>query len=170
MVLPTQELLREWFIYNPLTGLFYWNKEPTSGIKRLGMQAGCRRGTGYIFIGLRGYVQIGAHRLAWIYTHGEIPVGMEIDHIDNNPANNAIANLRLATSRQQKRNKRVQSNNRSGLKGAYYHDCHRGKKWRSQIKLGNRLVFLGYFHTAEEAHAAYGKAAVEYFGEFARVA
>jgi hypothetical protein len=43
-------------------------------------------------------------------------------------------------------------------------------QWRSQIKVGERLIFLGYFHTPEEAHAAYGRAAVEHFGEFARIA
>lgn len=115
-----------------------------------------------------------AHRLAWIYVHGLTIGGAEIDHIDGNPANNAIANLRLATSTQQKQNKRVQSNNRSGLKGAYYHACHKGKKWRSQIKVdrdGQKiLVFLGYFETAQQAHEAYAAAAIKYFGDFARVA
>ena len=102
--------------------------------------------------------------------HGLTIGGAEIDHIDGNPSNNAIANLRLATSSQQKQNKRVQSNNRSGLKGAFYHACRKGKKWRSQIKVGDKLIFLGYFHTPEEAHAAYCEAAREYFGEFARTA
>jgi hypothetical protein len=101
---------------------------------------------------------------------GSIPADMEIDHADGNPSNNRLSNLRLATSSHQKRNKRVQSNNRSGLKGAFWHGCHKGKKWRSQIKVGKRLIFLGYFHTAEEAHVAYSRAAKEHFGEFARVA
>jgi hypothetical protein len=113
---------------------------------------------------------VAAHRLAWVYVHGSIPDGMEIDHKDCDPTNNRLDNLRLATSSQQKQNKRVQSNNRAGLKGAYYHACRTGKKWRSQIKVGQRLIFLGYFHTAEEAHEAYAAAAAEHFGEFARVA
>lgn len=46
---------------------------------------------------------------------------------------------------------------------------HKGKKWRTQIKVGDDVIFLGYFHTALEAHEAYGRAAVKYFGEFARV-
>jgi hypothetical protein len=168
---PTQAELREWFIYNPMTGRFYWQKEPKKIGRLMGREAGClMRKTGYIHVGVPGYSQFGAHRLAWIYAHGVIPRGLEIDHIDGDRSNNALGNLRLATSREQKRNKCVQSNNRSGLKGAYYHACHKGKKWRSQINLGNKLVFLGYFHTAEEAHKAYGIAAVEYFGQFARVA
>lgn len=167
--LPNQTLLREWLDYNSATGIFYWRKEPRRERPLLGTIAGTRhKETGYIFIGVGGFQQFGAHRLAWVYTHGDIPDGMEIDHIDGDPSNNAIGNLRVATSRQQKQNKRVQSNNRSGLKGAYYHACHKGKKWRSQIKVAGRLIFLGYFHTAQAAHEAYRAAALKYFGEFAR--
>jgi hypothetical protein len=168
--LPSQEILHEWLNYDPDTGIFLWRKEPRSSRPLIGGSAGSFRKTKYNLIKVPGFGLIGAHRLAWIYMHGPTIGGAEIDHIDGNPANNAISNLRLATSRQQKHNKSVQSNNRSGLKGAYYHACHKGKKWRSQIKVGDDLIFLGYFHTADEAHAAYGRAAVEYFGEFARIA
>ena len=167
--LPTQELLREWFDYNPTTGFFVWKKEPREIGPRLGKVAGTNNRK-YTMISVPGFRQLGAHRLAWIYMNGLTIGGAEIDHIDGNPSNNAIANLRLATSREQKRNKRVQSNNKSGLKGAFFHACRKGKKWRSQIKVGERLIFLGYFDTAEQAHEAYGNAAREYFGEFARAA
>ena len=168
--LPSQELLRDWLDYDPGTGIFRWRKEPRSSRPLLGKIAGSRRKTGYIFIKLRGFSMIGAHRLAWIYIYGPTIGGGEIDHKDGDPSNNSIDNLRLATSRQQKQNKRVQSNNRSGLKGAYFHAAHKGKKWRTQIKVGETLFFLGYFHTAEEAHEAYREAAVKHFGEFARTA
>lgn len=167
--MPEQVLLHEWFRYDVETGHFYWKKIHYSKVRHLGKPAGTFKGE-YIFIKVPGFTQLGAHRLAWIYVHGSIPDGMEIDHIDANPANNALANLRPATSRQQKQNKRVQSNNRSGLKGAYYHACHKGKKWRSQIRVGKKLHFLGYFHTPEEAHEAYCAAATLHFGEFARAA
>lgn len=167
--LPSQSLLHEWLDYDPETGIFRWKKEPRQCRPLLGHVAGTLR-NGYLFIKVRSFVPIGAHRLAWIYVHGLTIGGAEIDHIDGDPSNNAIENLRLATSSQQKQNKGVQSNNRSGLKGAYYHACHKGKKWRSQIKVGDRLIFLGYFHTAQEAHEAYVRAASEYFGEFARAA
>jgi hypothetical protein len=166
---PKQAFVREWLDYDEATGVFTWKQEPRPIRPCLGKVAGTPR-RGYVAIKLPGFTQIGAHRLAWIYVHGVIIGGAEIDHIDGNPGNNALSNLRLASSMEQKRNKRVQSNNRSGLKGAYYHDAHKGKKWRSQIKVGPKLIFLGYFHTAEEAHEAYKAAAIEHFGEFARVA
>lgn len=167
--LPKQALLREWLDYDASSGIFRWIKEPHKIRSCIGKVAGTTRRTGYVFIGIPGFGQLAAHRLAWVYVHGLTIGGAEIDHIDGNPSNNAIANLRLATSSEQKRNKRVQSNNRSGLKGAYYHACHKGKKWRTQIKVGDDVIFLGYFHTALEAHEAYGRAAIKYFGEYARV-
>ncbi len=163
--LPSQDLL-QWFLeYDPDTGVFTWKAGTSNGKREAGDVAGTRRAFGYIYIGINGQ-QLAAHRLAWVYVYGVDPGDMEIDHIDGNPSNNAIANLRLATSSQQKRNKSVQRNNRYGLKGAYYHACRRGKKWRSQIKVGNVLHFLGYFHTAEEAHAAYREASLRMEGEF----
>jgi hypothetical protein len=167
--LPSQDTLREWLDYDPETGIFIWKKPPRRGRSYVGEVAGNMRPSRYVLIGLSGFGQMMAHRLAWIYIYGPTIGGGEIDHIDGNPSNNAISNLRLATSRQQKRNKKVQSNNRSGLKGAYYHAAHKGKKWRTQINVDGKLIFLGYFHTAEEAHAAYGVAAEEHFGEFARM-
>ncbi|BEV44798.1 HNH endonuclease [Afipia carboxidovorans] len=172
--LPAQTVLREWFHYDEATGVFTWIKEPKAIGSRLGKIAGSKNRFGYVIIGVPGFGQVQAHRLAWIYCYGLTIGGAEIDHIDGNPSNNAISNLRLATSTQQKQNKRVQSNNRSGLKGAYYHAAHKGKKWRTQIAVrrpdgSKKLIFLGYFETAEEAHRTYGEAAKKHFGEFARV-
>lgn len=168
--LPPKAEIMAWLHYNPATGAFTWMQEPTIAPQYKFTAAGGLRASGYTYIAFNDYGLLAAHRLAWVYVHGDIPEGMEVDHIDNDPSNNRISNLRLATSSQQKMNKRVQSNNRSGLKGAYYHAAHKGKKWRSQIKVGDKLIFLGYYHTAEEAHTAYAAAALEHFGEFARVA
>jgi len=163
--LPSQETVRRNLHYDPLSGLFVWLVQ-TRGWDRRGSPAGTIS-RGYVKIGIEGQ-QYPAARLAWVYVYGAIPEGMEIDHKDGNPSNNRLSNLRLATSSQQKQNKKVQSNNKSGLKGAYYHAIHKGKKWRTQIKVGDRLIFLGYFHRPEEAHAAYRAAEQKFFGEFAR--
>ncbi len=167
--LPPQQLLHDLLRYDGETGKFYWRKSVKYDVLE-GCEAGTIGPLGYSRIKIRGYGQLMAHRLAWVYNHGCLDSNQEIDHIDGNPGNNRMANLRIATSSQQKMNRGVQTNNRSALKGAYYHACHKGKKWRSQIKVEGRYVFLGYFHTAEEAHAAYGAAAAHYYGEFARVA
>jgi hypothetical protein len=113
-----------------------------------------------------GYGQKLEHRVLWIYFNGPIPFGYEIDHKDGNQLNNDLGNLRLATSSEQKMNRGCQANNRAGLRGAYYHACHPNKKWRTQIKVGGKLIFLGYFDTAEEASEAHLAAHKKHFGEF----
>ena len=168
--LPPQSLLHELLDYDAATGVFVW-KTGTQKFKSLaGQVAGSTSPLGYRLIGVRGYGQLLAHRLAWIYVYGGTLGDQELDHIDCDPLNNAIANLRFATSSQQKQNRGVQTNNQCGLKGAYFHACRKGMQWRTQIKVGKRLIFIGYFPTAEEAHRAYVAAAHKYFGAFARAA
>jgi hypothetical protein len=60
-------------------------------------------------------------------------------------------------------------NNSVGLKGAsrFYNPGNRAR-WRSTITVNRKRIFLGLFHTAEEAHEAYCKKAAELHGEFAR--
>ncbi len=161
----TADLLKEHLHFDDASGMFFWNGAPSFTNSRGGKVAGTVREDRSISIGVPGHGYFLAHRLAWLYHYGELPK-IEIDHKDGNPSNNRIDNLRLATSSQQKQNKVVQSNNRSGLKGAYFHACHKGKKWRSQIKTENGLKFLGYFETALDAHEAYVSAAEKAFGEF----
>lgn len=40
------------------------------------------------------------HRVIWCYFNGEIPQGMQINHIDENKTNNALSNLNLLTPQQ----------------------------------------------------------------------
>ena len=51
------------------------------------------------------------HKLVWLTFVGEIPEGYEINHIDENPSNNALSNLSLVTHRENinwgTRNKKV---------------------------------------------------------------
>lgn len=89
-----------------------------------------------------------------------------IDHINGNPGDSRIENLREATPSQNQQNKKVNCTNVSGFKGAVYHP--QKMKWQGRIHINKKKVSLGYFNTAEEAHEAYKKAAIDLFGEFAR--
>ena len=89
----TPERLRELLHYDPESGFFTWL--PYVG-KRGRINAGDRAGceTGHkIYIGIDGGIYR-AHRLAWLYVHGEWP-SLVIDHIDGNPHNNNIKNLSI---------------------------------------------------------------------------
>lgn len=84
-----------------------------------------------------------------------------------NALDNRRANLRLATKSQNQMNRRIQRNNTSGFKGV--HLFKRTGKFRAYIMVQGKEKHLGYFATAEEAHVAYVKAAVEIHGEFAQL-
>ena len=93
----TAERLREVMYYDPDEGVFLCIKD---GLLR---KAGTERDDGYITIRVDGHPYL-AHRLAWLYVHGEWPSG-EIDHINCRPFDNRMENLRIATRRLQSMNK-----------------------------------------------------------------
>jgi hypothetical protein len=74
-----------------------------------------------------------------------------IDHINHNPSDNRIKNLRVVTHQQN-------NFNRSDVKG--YHRCH--TKWRATIYVDGKRICLGRFKTEEEARNAYLKAKAKY--------
>jgi hypothetical protein len=104
-----------------------------------------------------------AHRLAWLYVHGEWPKG-NLDHINRDGCDNRIANLRLATYSENGRNSRLRSSNTSGFRGVYRRPNGR---FTAQIWHSGACQTLGTFDTIEEAHAIRREAARELYGEFA---
>lgn len=161
----TQERLRELLSYDPETGIFTRLVSRPGPNGHVGAIAGCDNGQGYIRIYVDGRAYK-AHRLAWFYVHGEWV--KEIDHRNRNRADNHLKNLRPATRGQNRGNSGIYRNNTSGMTGVSFHAPT--KKWKAQIQKDGRKKGLGYFFTAEDAHAAYLAAANAEFGEFARVA
>lgn len=93
------------------------------------------------------------HRLIWIWHNGYIPFGYEVDHIDKNPLNNKIENLRLSSKRENlMNNKRC----KTSFPGVYFIN---GKKpWAAKIYYNGSLINIGSFFTLEEAVEARRKA------------
>jgi hypothetical protein len=88
-----------------------------------------------------------------------------VDHIDGDTLNNQRQNLRQSSPAQNQCNRGAQKNNTSGYKGVTL-DKRRGR-FAAKININRRRVWLGYFDTAEAAHAAYCSAAMRLHGEFA---
>jgi len=157
----TAARLRELLHYDPETGIFTW-KVSTKKI-RAGQTAGSKNREGYINIQIQG-CKWKAHRLALLYVTGYMPA-MQVDHINGNPMDNRLCNLREASHTENRRNAGVQRNNKSGFKGVCWSKQNKG--WHAQISIDGKRTSLGYFSTPESAHEAYKIAAKRLHGEFA---
>jgi hypothetical protein len=125
-----------------------------------GREAGHITEDGYIAVRLGGCLYL-AHRLIFLMKHGHLP--QLIDHIDRDPSNNHIANLRAADKRINAINTGLASNNKSGVKGVSWHKA--GNKWTAQIRDKGRKIPLGSYSLLEDAITARLKAEEELWGD-----
>jgi hypothetical protein len=146
----TQKRLKELLNYNSVTGTFRWKVNPR-GRKLMGTEAGTKKShPGYVTI-LIDRKRYKAHRLAWLYVYGVMPEG-QVDHVDLDGTNNAIANLREATNSQNNQNKVAQSNNTSGHQGIRIRSDRPNKPYRASICVQGQHQSKS-FSTLEEAVA-----------------
>lgn len=154
----TQEQLKELLHYDPETGIFTWK------VSRGRCKSGSVAGTANVShtssqilykkrvkIKLLGKLEM-AHRLAWLYMTGSIPIG-EIDHINRDSMDNRFDNLRDVTHKQNVENTELRVNNTSGFMGVTY--SVKNQNWYSQIQHCGERMFIGTFNTPEEASTAY---------------
>ena len=90
-----------------------------------------------------------------------------VDHIDGDRTNNHHENLRFATHMENSRNRKKQNNASSIYKGVFFKTAR--KKWEAQIKINKKVKFLGHYESEKEAAKAYNEAAVEHFGDYAKL-
>lgn len=136
----TASMLRDMFHYDRDTGVF----------TRMGQAKPSGR------VATKGYRQIAmigqrfmAHRLAWLYVHGEWPSG-QIDHINQVKDDNRIENLRVVTNKQNQENIFAWGHNKSGRRGVRFKDG----KWLAEIVQFKKKLHLGTFASFEEAVSA----------------
>lgn len=149
--------LRKILKYDPISGDFSWIASRAGRFKP-GARAGYKRPNGYVRINFNGSLYY-AHRLAWLFVHDRWPSN-EIDHIDGDPSNNRIENLREATRAENCQNVKASAKSASQLLGAHYDSI--SERWLSQIAIDGRNIALGFFNSAEEAHTAYKTAKRKY--------
>ena len=166
----TLELLRSCLHYDPATGIFIWLIDGRSQTPK-GSVAGADTGHGYRKIGVAGR-RYYAHRLAWFYVYGVWPPD-DTDHINGNPSDNRIANLRLATRSQNNWNTSSRRSTKplsSVFKGVCAHKKSKKNPWHAQITVHDKNINLGYHPTEESARDAYMAAVTKYYGEYGRIA
>ncbi len=160
--------LRTLLSYDPETGHFTWraDKKNSRGqvIARSGARAGGLNAGGYwqMVIDREHYF---GHRLAWLYVHGEWPTN-QIDHANGNPNDNRLCNLRIANHSQQRANQKLRKDSSTGVKGVYR---HKSGLYCARCMRKGHPTFSAYFHSLEDAGAAYAAASKRMYGEFARI-
>lgn len=173
----TAEILRSLVTYDPNTGDFTWKeRQLRPGLERIdkgwntrlaGKKVARRENKhGHSQIGLDEYGHnFMAHRLVWLYVHGEWPT-MDLDHINGESGDNRVDNLRLVTKSQNMMNQKVRTDNTSGIKGVSW--AEKSKKWYAYINVKGKMIPLGLFKDKIDAISARIESEDIYFGEFAR--
>lgn len=154
----TFDRLREILRYED--GNLIWTKCPNNQ-NMVGRVAGRVVLNGYRQIMIDGELYY-AHVLVWLYHTGHLHKGF-IDHIDNDVTNNRIENLRIATRSQNMRNRGIQSNNTTGVKGVTI----KGGKFYARITVDGGDRISKYFTTMEEAKEWIYRMRELHHGEFA---
>lgn len=166
---PPPSYIKEIIDYNPDTGKLYWKER--KGTKNLvfnSKYAGKeltfakhfrQHGTAIRKDGKK--VQIFQHHLAWCIFYGEWPdPSLVIDHINGNPRDNRIVNLRLVTVAENSKNRSLTKVNTSGHQGVCL-DSRTGK-WVASIHNDHKKIHLGVFVSKEDAIAVRKAAEIEY--------
>ena len=150
----TQDELKKKLHYNLNTGIFTWLVANHN--RKIGDEAGTLY-NGYIRICIN-YKRYPAHHLVWLYIYGVFPI-KQLDHINHNPSDNRIENLREASQKTNSQNASKSKKNTSGFKGVSW-DKEKNK-WRARIRINNKNVHLGYFVCLLDAARVYDEKALD---------
>lgn len=172
----TQSVLKAMFDYED--GSLVWrtdeHKSSSWNTRWVGRKAGSVRDDGYLQIVLwpGAYLQtpkpkaVRVHRLIFCWHHGYYPE--VVDHINGNPRDNRIENLRAATQALNQSNMKKFSTNKTGVTGVSWHE--RDQKYQAAFSFQGKRHFVGLFTSLEAARVAYEAAATRIRGEWHRSA
>ena len=146
-------------VFEYVEGKIFWKLNPGRKVKA-GSEAGSIEVRhGYVSVSFMGS-RYKAHRIIWEMFNGQIPDGMQIDHINHIRHDNKIENLRLVKKLENDMNRSVYKNSKSGVTGVRYVEKYRN--WRSQIKVNGKQISLGSYSDIREAIKARKDAEVKY--------
>lgn len=156
--------------YDPESGKLFWLPRPLSlfpndrakktwNTKFSGMEAfTARNSNGYRHGQILG-CHYKAHRVAWLLHYGEWPKG-DIDHLNGDPSDNRISNIRDVHHAENSRNQKRRKNNTSGVCGVIWRE--KSQKWYAYIRVNYMMISLGLFDNFDDAVSARAAANAEY--------
>jgi len=133
----SQAELNDLFEYRD--GNLYWKVKPCKHMT-VGSEAGSLNKNGYKYVSIRGSKHL-LHRVIFKMHTGKEP--SHIDHIDQNPLNNKIENLRESNFAHNAWNMKTPVTNTSGAIGVHWDK--RRDKWMAHMKANGKRKHLGYF-------------------------
>jgi hypothetical protein len=143
-------------------GKLFWKINTNKSKNLIDKEAGCNKHTyGTVMLDKKSYC---VHRVIYCMHTGEWP--QIVDHINNDPKDHRIENLRAATHSTNNMNKSAQSNSKTGIKNLCWSNTH--QKWLVQIQKNGKKMFSRMFKDFELAEFVAEEARRKYHGEFAR--
>jgi hypothetical protein len=153
------ETLKALVSYDAKTNRFFWKERPahlfasrriakvwnTRFAGKEAFKSKMQKGYYYARIWTRCYLK---HRAIWAFVHGKWPVH-NIDHINGDPSDNRIENLRDVPQTHNMRNTTLSRRNTSGAVGVRWYA--RKRRWTAAIKVNRKHHHLGSFLTFAEA-------------------
>lgn len=162
------ETFNDRFRYDPDTGIIAWKRNfyASNGalLRKPGDIAGTTLSNGYVQLRVNGKAYL-AHRVAWLLTHKRWPTEL-IDHINGNPSDNRLCNLREASASQNLFNTHNRAIGEAGFRGVFRSSS--GNRWRAVVTKDGKRIYVGSFATPEEASVARERAAAHLQGTFYR--
>ena len=135
----TQERLKNLFYYDSFLGALI--RKRAKATQRAGSIAGCLMPQGYLVTRVDNILYFN-HRLVWLYVNGYFPEN-DIDHINKNPSDNRICNLREVSRSCNLRNAKQSCTNRSGVKGIHWDK--QKNSWIVNIRHKDKNICVGGF-------------------------
>jgi len=142
----SQAELNELFEYR--NGSLYWRAKPCKHMS-VGSEAGSLNKNGYKYVSIRGSKYL-LHRVIFKMHTGLEP--SHVDHIDRNPLNNTIENLRASTFAENAWNMNMPKTNTSGVMGVHWDK--RREKWMAYMRQNGKRKHLGHYDDFDIAVSA----------------
>ena len=105
------------------------------------------------------------HRIIFYIKHGFLDDNKVIDHINGNPLDNRIKNLRLVTFSQNSYNSKLSRKNKLKCKNVY---LQKNGTYLVRLIISGKNIYIGKFKNLKDAKKAAKEARIKYHGEFAR--